>query len=102
MVADVSRATVKSAPAPIRVVDRAEYPEKPYWPKTKYLLLGAIIFGAGMGILNALIIDFIFGRVSRYRLSIAKTQHDIYAIVSRDIDFLNRLYGLKEETWLNK
>lgn len=94
MMADVSRATVKSAPSPIRVVDYAEYPEKPYWPKTKYLLLGAVIFGAGLGIFNALIIDFIFGRVSRYRLSIARTKHDIYAIVSRDADFLNRLYGL--------
>lgn len=93
-IAAVSMATIASAPPAIRVVDYAEYPEKPYWPKTKLLIVGAVIFGTVMGILAALILDFVYGRVSRYRLSSTTSHHSIYAVVARDTRFLKRLYGL--------
>lgn len=92
-IATVSKATITSAPPSIRVVDYAEYPEKPYWPKVKYLLLGAIIFGAIMGLLAAIMLDFIYGRVSRYHLSGTASYQSIYAIVPRDTELLARLYG---------
>jgi uncharacterized protein involved in exopolysaccharide biosynthesis len=94
-IAAVSKATILSAPSSIKVVDYAQYPEKPYWPKTKYLLLGAIIFGAMMGLFAAIILEVIYGRVSRYRLSSKTTSDKLYAIVARDTEFLSRLYGLK-------
>ncbi len=92
--AAVSKATILSAPPSIRVVDYAEYPEKPYWPKPKFLIIGAIIFGGIMGLLAAIILDFVYGRVSRYRLSSTSSHRAIYAIVARDTEFLARLYGL--------
>jgi len=94
MIATVSKATIESAPAAIRVVDYAEYPEKPYWPKAKYLVLGAIVFGAMMGVIAAMLLDLVYGRVSRYRLSASTSHNEIYAVLSRDSRFLNRLYDL--------
>jgi len=96
-IAAVSKATIASAPPAIRVVDYAEYPEKPYWPKTKYLILGAIVLGAMMGILTAIILELIYGRVSRYRLSATSSHHTLYAIVSRDKEFVAHLYGLSDK-----
>ncbi|MFK8049359.1 MAG: GumC family protein [Halioglobus sp.] len=92
--AAISRATIASAPPAIRVVTYAEYPEKPIWPKTKLLLLGALIVGAIMGVLAAIILDFIYARVSRYRLSATSSQLEVYAIVTRDTKFLASLYDL--------
>ncbi len=92
--AAVSMAAISSAPAALQVVDYAQYPEKPYWPKAKYLVLGALVFGALMGIAIAIVLDFIYGRVSRYRLSTGSTPADIYAILPRDRKYLAGLYKL--------
>ena len=92
--AAISRATVASAPPAIQVVAYADYPEKAYWPKTKLLLLGALVVGALLGLLSAIALDFIYGRVSRYRLSDSSAKYEIYAIVRRDTEFLANHYDL--------
>jgi uncharacterized protein involved in exopolysaccharide biosynthesis len=92
--AAISRATVASAPPAIQVVAYADYPEKAYWPKTKLLLLGALVVGALLGLLSAIALDFIYGRVSRYRLSASSAKYEIYAIVRRDTEFLANHYDL--------
>ena len=93
-IAAVSKATIASAPPAIRVVDYAKYPERPYWPKTKYLILGAIVAGILLGLLSAIMLEFIYGRISRYHLSTSSSHRDIYAIVSRDTEYLAKIYGL--------
>ena len=94
--AAISRATVLSAPPALQVIAYAEYPEKPYWPKTKLLLLGALVVGAIVGLLASITLDFIYGRVSRYRLSATTARYEIYAIVRRDTEFLASLYSLAD------
>ncbi|MFT6274167.1 MAG: hypothetical protein ACJAZ0_000255 [Halioglobus sp.] len=92
--AAISRATVLSAPPAIQVVAYADYPEKPYWPKTKLLLIAALVVGALVGIFAAIALDFIYGRVSRYRLSASAARYEVYAIVRRDTEFLASHYSL--------
>ena len=95
--AAVSQATIASAPSAMRIVDYAEYPERPYWPNTKLLLATGLILGLIMGILAAIIIDFIYGRISRYHLSGNSSNDTVYAVVSRDSKFLSQLYELLPE-----
>jgi uncharacterized protein involved in exopolysaccharide biosynthesis len=94
MIAAVSKATVRSAPPAIELVNGATYPEKPSFPNKKLFILGALVFGLVAGIFAAVVIDFIYGRVSRYRLSNLDAKTGPYAIVSSDSDFIRRLYGL--------
>ena len=93
MVAAVSLATIQSAPPAMRIVGDASPPEKPYWPKTKLFLPAALIIGAVVGTVLALLIDLVAGPVSRYNVS-ELGSGGAYAIVSRDREYLARLYSL--------
>jgi len=95
--AAISLATIASAPAAMRIVDYAEYPERPYWPNKKLLLLTGLVLGLIMGVLAAIVVDFIYGRVSRYHLSANTSYNAVYAVVSRDPKFMRQLYALPEQ-----
>ena len=93
MTATVSLATIQSAPAAMRIVGEAQVPEKPNGPSAKILLPAAAIVGAIFATIFALLLDLVAGPVSRYNISGARLE-PAYAIVSRDREFLFRLYSL--------
>jgi len=89
----VSLATARSAPSAVRVVDYANAPEQPVWPKTKLFLLGAVLSGLVLGVTAALALEAVFVRVNRYRLWEREDDYHLFAIVDQDDKFLNTLYG---------
>jgi uncharacterized protein involved in exopolysaccharide biosynthesis len=92
-VATVSLATARSAPPAFRVIEYAPPPEKPIWPRTKWLLMGAIVFGLLLGSLAALLLELAFVRVNRYRLWEKNAVYRVFALVDQDERFLNALYA---------
>lgn len=80
MMADVSRATAKSAPASIRVVEYAQPPEKQSWPNMKLLLAAALVLGTIAGIGLALLVELFNVRVTRDRLT-GRSDLPVYADV---------------------
>ena len=80
MVADVSRATVSSAPASIRVIDYATPPMKPSWPKMIILVPSALALGLFLGFGMALLAELFSTRVNRDRLS-ARPEYPVYAVI---------------------
>lgn len=93
-VAAVSRAAAESAPPSMRVVEYAALPEKPSWPKTKLLLILAVMLGLCGGVTLALLMDLIYARVNRYRLLRAKDEFAVYAILEQDRDYVTQLFSL--------
>lgn len=93
MIAAVSRATIVSAPTALNVIDRAKYPNKPIAPNKKFLLLGALILGFGAGVVSGLIIDFLFGTVSRFSLSRQYRQEKVYGVLRSDAERLRMIYA---------
>jgi uncharacterized protein involved in exopolysaccharide biosynthesis len=90
-IAAVSMATARSAPAAMRVVERAGVPSQPVWPMTRLMLLAAVIFGLLLGALGALLLDLIFARATRLRLDGA-ADYRVFAVVDRDGGFLDTAY----------
>lgn len=80
MMADVSRATAISAPASLRVVDKAETPMRASWPNLKLLLPAALAVGLLLGVGAALIADLLSAKVTRGSLA-ARRGLPIYAEV---------------------
>ena len=50
--------------------------------------------GALLGLLAAITLDFVYGRVSRYRLSATSAPYEVYAVLRRDIEYLASHYDL--------
>ncbi len=94
MVASVSLAAASSAPPSVRVVEPASHPDKPSWPKTRLLIAGAVAVGLAAGVLLALLVELIRGRVSRYQLSVAQDRLPIYALVAHDARSAGHLFAL--------
>lgn len=92
MIAAVSRATAASAPASIRVVEDATAPNNATWPRTKLLYLIAVVVSLGAGIVLALLLDLIYGRVTRYTLANPDRALPVYAIIGRGRDPAARLF----------
>jgi uncharacterized protein involved in exopolysaccharide biosynthesis len=92
MIAAVSAATVRSAPNPIRVVDPASAPAKPSWPKTKLLLLAALVFGLFVGLATALLLNVMQGWVNRSRVAKSPAAPPLYGVVGRDGEFARKLF----------
>jgi len=80
------------APASIRTVQGASAPGEARWPQTKLLMLIGAIFGVIAGIMLALLVDLIHGRVNRHRLSGGDWDLSVYAIVGRDRIFAAQLF----------
>ena len=91
-VATVSLATARSAPAALRVVHRAEVPEKPVWPNTKLFLAAAVASGLLLGVLAALFLELVYVRVNRQRLWERDADYRVFAVVEEDRAFLEKLY----------
>ena len=91
-VAAVSMATARSAPAAMRVVEPAALPEQPVWPKTKLMLLVALVAGLGVGVLAALVLELVFVRVNRHRLAQRGDESGLFAVVEQDEKFVASLY----------
>lgn len=91
--AAVSMATARSAPPAMRVVDRAAVPEKPVWPRTNLLLLGAAALGLLLGVVGALLLELVFARANERRLANPADGYRLLAIVDRDDKFVERIYA---------
>ncbi len=94
MVAAVSRASAMTDSGSIRVVEAAAPPTEVLAPRTKLLLIVSIAVGLVAGMLLALLIDFLFGRVHRFR-PIGLGGLQIYATVQRDHEFVQGAFALK-------
>ncbi len=81
MMAEVSMATIASAPASMRVADYASPPSKKAWPNTKVVLGAAVVVGLGAGIGLAFLLDMLRGRVTREKLAIAGVDFPVYAVL---------------------
>ncbi len=90
--AAVSMATARSAPSAMRVVEYAAAPEKPVSPKTKLLILVAIVLGTLLGVIGALVLELVFLRVNRFRLWNKGDEYDVFAIVNQDKLFLKQMF----------
>jgi uncharacterized protein involved in exopolysaccharide biosynthesis len=93
MVAEVSAATVRTAPSPIRVVDPASAPASPSWPRTKLLLLAALLAGLMVGLAVAVLRSAMQGWVSRSRLAKSPAAPPLYGVVAQDGDFARSLFS---------
>lgn len=80
MMAEVSRSAASSAPASLRVVDRAEPPMRPSWPNLKLLIPAAVLVGLLLGVGMALISEALSTEVSRGALA-ARRGMPVYAEV---------------------
>lgn len=78
--ADVSRAAAVSLPSTIRIVERANPPSSPVWPKTKLLIGVALIIGFIGGGALALFAEVLENRATADRLSL-RTDLPVYASV---------------------
>jgi uncharacterized protein involved in exopolysaccharide biosynthesis len=92
MIAVVSRASAQSAPPSINIVEAASPPAAAGWPKTKLLLIAGALLGAIAGVLSALLVDLIHGRVNRHKLADGDWEFGVYAIVGRDRSFAAQLF----------
>lgn len=81
MMAEVSMATIASAPSSMRVADYASPPSKKSWPNTKLLFGAAGIVGLGAGIGLAFLLDMLRGRVTREKLAFGGVEFPIYAVL---------------------
>src|SRR5262249_5782121 len=66
--AQVSLATVSSAPSSMRVADYAMPPAEPAWPSERLFMLGGLAVGLLGGVAVAMTLDLLQGRVTRTRL----------------------------------
>ena len=80
MQADVTRATVASAPPSVRVIDYASPPMKPIWPRTIILVPAALALGLFLGIVLALLTEVFSSRVTRDRLAM-RPEIPLYAVI---------------------
>jgi len=93
-IAEMSMASVASAPATLRVVDSAIPPVKAYWPKTRLFLLLALALGAFGGAMLGLLLDLIYMRVNRNYLTRERLGNGPFAILRKDSEYLSRIFLL--------
>jgi uncharacterized protein involved in exopolysaccharide biosynthesis len=94
MVAEVSRATARSAPPSIAIIERAGRPDKPTMPKTKLFLICAVLIGLLAGTLLAVIVNTLQGLVSRVTLGNRRNGARLYGIVEQEPGHADRVFGL--------
>lgn len=92
-VAEISRAAAASAPPSIRIVEQAHLPEKPSWPNVKLLIPGAAVVGLAAGVLLALLMDLINGRVTRFRFATDPDRFSAYAVLDHSSKSAKNLFG---------
>jgi uncharacterized protein involved in exopolysaccharide biosynthesis len=91
-IAEVSRAAAASAPGSIRIVERASVPEKPGWPNIKLLIPCAALVGLAIGVVLALLVDLMNGRLTRFRFMSNIDQFGSYAVLVHDSKSAVRLF----------
>jgi uncharacterized protein involved in exopolysaccharide biosynthesis len=96
-VATVSLATARSAPSALRIIEYADPPEQPVWPRPNLFIAAAIVFGSLLGVMAALLLELAFVRVSRYRLWEQDAEYRVFAVVHQDEKFLQALYPRPNE-----
>lgn len=92
MMAAASKATARSAPPSMRIVESAVPPEKQYWPKKKLLLVLAVGIGLFSGVALALLVDLVYARVNETLRD--QGEFPIYAILDQDKGFARKLFAL--------
>jgi len=92
MQADVSRATVGSAPPSVRVIDYASPPMKAIWPRNIILVPSALALGLFVGIGLALLAEVFSSRVNRDRLA-SRPDIPVYAVIDLRPESPSRLLG---------
>lgn len=81
--AQVSISGARTAPASIKVVDYAEAPSRPDWPKNKYLFPAAAFLGLFAGVALALLIELVSSRVTEARLKSHSQEYPLFATIRR-------------------
>lgn len=94
MVADVSRATARSAPPSMAIIERAARPSSPIMPKTKLFLLIAVLVGLLAGTLLAIIVNNLQGLVNIVMLTNRRSGAQLYGVVEREAGHADRVFGL--------
>lgn len=92
--AEISMVTVATAPATLKIVDRALPPAKANWPKTRLFLLVALAMGAFGGAVLGLLLDLIYMRVNRYYLARERIGNGPFAILRKEPEYLSRVFLL--------
>ena len=92
MQADVSRAAIDSAPASMRVIDYANPPMKPMWPKNIILVPSTIAAGLLVGFMLALLAEMFSPRVNRDRL-LSRPDIPVYAVIDLRMEPYPALQG---------
>jgi len=80
-IAEVSMTSLAIAPSSIQVVEYANIPSKPVWPKTKVLLAAAVFLGLAGGLILAVLVDLVFPRFSINSLQGSKEEFPFFAEV---------------------
>ena len=93
-IAEISLATVMSAPATLKVVDRALAPGKANWPKTRLFLIVALVLGAVAGAALGLLLDLIYMRVNRHYLAREHIGSGPFAILRKDPEYMAKVFLL--------
>ena len=68
--AEISMASALTAPPALSVIDPAQSPNKPVWPKKKILFAAAILLGGFVGVTLAILLNFFAGKVTENRLKL--------------------------------
>ena len=81
MTASVSAATAGSAPSTLRIIERAQPPEKAMAPNKKLLVLAGAFLGVVAGSALAILLDIKIGTLTNARLSRRSGSSKLYATV---------------------
>lgn len=82
MEAQVSATSTDAAPASVRVVDYASVPTGKYWPRMKFLLPGALLFGLTLGTLAAVLRSLTAGRLLRSHMHQGRVGAPVFATIA--------------------
>lgn len=80
--AAVSVTTAGAAMSSLRIVEYAAPPAHAWWPKTKYLYLGALAVGLILGVCAALLMSYADGRIRREHMYRGRRALPLYGSIS--------------------
>lgn len=96
LMAQLTIISAKTAPSSIKIIDYASAPSKPSWPNTKLLFAVAIVVGLLCGLMLAVVLDVVNGRVTLNRLRSMGSDFSVSATLklygSQSVFSLTKIY----------